>query len=420
MLSLTAAELIHLKQSLAERRPGHGLPRSLYHDELVYRAEMDYIWRTGWLFAGHSCQIPDPGNYFQYEIDGDSVIIVRGADGQANAFYNVCRHRGSLICDAAEGTVKRFVCPYHQWTYGLDGKLLVWRGMQDGLDKSELGLHRAHCREMEGMLFISLAQEPPDFESAYHAIAPVARPQGMARAKVAKLMDFDVAANWKLVWENNRECYHCNVNHPQYTKANFDHYNADDTIERVATQLAAVTSRSEAKWAEHGLAITRLETGMTEFPDPEHGIWYSANRTPLVDGFVTESLDGKQVAPLMGEYTDPADIGTLRIRMLPNFWDHASCDHSVAVRLTPNGLYHTNIRMIWLVDGGAQEGKDYDLDKLLPFWLYTAEQDWQICVNQQRGVNSHAYTPGPLSTFKEYNLDRFLRWYLMQMEAAIG
>ena len=106
--------------------------------------------------------------------------------------------------------------------------------------------------------------------------------------------------------------------------------------------------------------------------------------------------------------------------MLPNFWIHASCDHSVAVRLTPNGLDHTSIRMIWLVDEKAEEGKDYDLDTLLPFWLMTAEQDWEICVNQQRGVNSHAYTPGPLSTFKEYNLDRFLRWYMKQIENVIG
>jgi len=86
----------------------------------------------------------------------------------------------------------------------------------------------------------------------------------------------------------------------------------------------------------------------------------------------------------------------------------------------PNSLYHTNVRMTWLVDAKAEEGKDYDLDQLLPFWLLTAEQDWQICVNQQKGVNSHAYTPGPLSTYKEYNLDRFLLWYLQQIRTAIG
>jgi Rieske 2Fe-2S family protein len=420
MLSLSASELLHLKEVLGQKQPGHGLPRGLYHDDLVYRSEMEYIWRQGWLFAGHSCEIPNPGDYFVYDVDGDSVIVVRDNDGAVHALFNVCRHRGSIICEEPEGHVKRFICPYHQWTYALDGHLLLWRGMQDGLDKSQLGLHPAHAREVEGLIFVSLAQEPAAFDPVREAIGPVARPQGFARAKVAKTMDFDLECNWKLVWENNRECYHCNVNHPQYIKANFDHYNADDTIERVATQIATVTARSEAKWAAQGLAVTRTETGMTEFPDPDHNIWYAANRTPLVDGFVTESLDGKQVAPLMGEYTEAADVGTLRIRMLPNYWEHASCDHSVAVRLTPKGMYHTQIRMTWVVDREAVEGRDYDLDKILPFWLWTAEQDWKICANQQRGVNSHAYTPGPLSTYKEYNLDRFLRWYMMQMEAGLG
>ena len=418
MLTLSADEISTLRERISSRLPNYGLPRPFYHEELLYRIEMEYIWRGGWLFAGHSCQIPNPGDYFLYPVGEDSLIIVRGDDGQARALYNVCRHRGSIICEAEEGHVKRFICPYHQWTYDRSGHLLLYRGMQDGLDKSELGMHSAHVREVEGMIFISLADHPLDFTPASEVIGPVAHPQGLTRAKVAKIMDFDVHANWKLVWENNRECYHCNVNHPQYIKANFDHYNADDTIERVALHLNLVMERSEAKWIEQGLQV-RAETGMTEFPDPDKNIWYAANRTPLVDGYVSETMDGNQVAPLMGDYTDP-EVGTMRARMLPNFWIHASCDHSVAVRLTPNGLDHTSIRMIWLVDEKAEEGKDYDLDTLLPFWLMTAEQDWQICVNQQRGVNSHAYTPGPLSTFKEYNLDRFLRWYLKQMENVIG
>ena len=417
MLPLNDNELFALKNLVDSRLPGHGLPRPFYHYELLYRFEMESIWREGWLFAGHSCQIPNPGDYFLYGVDGDSVIVLRGDDGQVHALYNVCRHRGMVICQEPQGTVKRFVCPYHQWTYDRDGRLLLQRGMQADLDKSQLGLHSAHAREVEGLIFISLAREPLDFTAAYQAIAPVAKPQGMVRARVAKIMDFEVDSNWKLVWENNRECFHCNVNHPQYIKANFDHYNADDTIPRVAERLKAVTTRLEAKLAAQGMSL-REETGMTEFPDPEHGIWFAANRTPLVEGYVSETMDGQQVAPLMGDYTDP-DVGTLRIRSLPNFWVHASCDHSVAVRLTPNGLTHTSIRMIWLVDAKAEAGRDYDLEKLLPFWLLTAEQDWAICSNQQRGVNSHAFIPGPLSTFKEYNLERFLSWYIQQLKTAL-
>ena len=420
MLTLNAEEISTLRERISSRLPNYGLPRPFYHEELLYRIEMEYIWRGGWLFAGHSCQIPNPGDYFLYHVGEDSLIIVRGDDGQARALYNVCRHRGSIICGAEEGHVKRFICPYHQWTYDRSGHLLLYRGMQDGLDKSELGMHSAHAREVEGMIFISLADHPLDFTPASAAIGPVTHPQGLTRAKVAKIMDFDVHANWKLVWENNRECYHCNVNHPQYIKANFDHYNEDDTINRISEELALVTERSEAKWAAAGLAVSRDEAGLTEFPDPERNIWYSANRTPLVDGYLSETMTGKLVAPLMGEYTEAEDIGTLRIRSLPNFWNHSSVDHGVSTRLTPAGLYATQVRLIWLVDEKAVEGVDYNLDDMVPFWWLTSDQDREICENAQRGVNSHTYVPGPLSTFKEYNVERYLSWYLRQLDDYFG
>jgi Rieske 2Fe-2S family protein len=138
-----------------------------------------------------------------------------------------------------------------------------------------------------------------------------AQAPGLRRAKVAKAVDYLVKANWKLVWENNRECYHCNVNHPQYIKANFDHYNADDTTPRVRELMTKAAAEVEQKWAAAGLATTHKQTGMTLFPDAERNIWYSANRTPLVDNYVSESMDGKTVAPLMGDYRD-TEVGTLR------------------------------------------------------------------------------------------------------------
>jgi Rieske 2Fe-2S family protein len=348
-------------------------------------------------------------------MDSDSVIVVRDADGRARALHNVCRHRGSLICENSDGHLNKLVCPYHHWTYGLEGKLLHAPGMQEDLDKSGLSLQSITIREIAGLIFISLASEPPDFDAAHEVIAMLAKPQGLARAKVAKAVDYLVKANWKLVWENNRECFHCNANHPQYIKANFDHYNADDTTPRIREQMVAAISRSEAKWAASGLAVSHKQTGMTTFPDAERNIWYSANRTALVDGFVSESMDGAQVAPLMGDYPDN-DVGTLRMRTLPNFWNHSSCDHAVSTRLLPKGPQLTAIRVWWLVDQAAVEGRDYDLAKLMPFWQLTSEQDWEICERQQRGVNSSAYIPGPYSTFKEYNVDAFIRWYLRQLQ----
>jgi Rieske 2Fe-2S family protein len=405
-----------IRELIAHQPAGRSLLQQFYSDNEVYRFDCRQIWRAGWLFAGHSCEISKPGDYLTLEADCDSIIVARDDTGNAQAFHNVCRHRGSLLCESSQGHVKKLVCPYHRWTYDLAGKLVHAPGMQEELDKSALGLQSIHTRETAGLIFISLASVPPDFNEAQELIGVLAKPQGLARAKIAKSLEYLVKANWKLVWENNRECFHCNANHPQYIKANFDHYNADDTTPRIREQILAAVGRSEAKWAASGLAVSHKQTGMTTFPDPERNIWYSANRTALVDGFVSESMDGTQVAPLMGDYADN-DVGTLRLRMLPNFWNHSSCDHSVSTRLLPRGPQLTAVRVWWLVDQGAKEGKDYDLAKLMPFWQLTSEQDWEICERQQRGVNSHAYIPGPYSTYKEYNVDAFVRWYLTQLRA---
>jgi Rieske 2Fe-2S family protein len=405
-----------IESLIAQCRPGWSLPRAFYSDEEVYRADVEAVWRPGWLFAGHSCEIPETGDYFTLQVDTDPLIVARGEDGAIHALHNICRHRGSIVCTEPAGHAARLVCPYHQWTYRPDGTLLACRGMPEDLDKSQFGLRGVHVREVEGLIFISLAREPAPFEHAQELLAPFLKPQGFRRARVAKAVDYLVRANWKLVWENNRECYHCNFNHPQYTKANFDHYNADDTTPRLREQMAAAAARVEAKWEDAGLA-THKQTGMTRFPDAERNIWFSANRTALVDGWVSESLDGKQVAPLMGDYRD-AEVGTLRMRTLPNFWNHSSCDHGVSTRLLPVGSQQTAIRVWWLVDEHAVEGRDYDLAKLMPFWQLTSEQDWVICERQQTGVNSSAYTPGPYSTFKEYNVDSFVRWYLKTLQGV--
>ncbi len=404
----------HVANLISSYKQGFSLPGEFYSDELLYRAEMQRIWRKGWLFAGHSCEIPGPGDYFTLNVDGDSLIILRDDDNRINAFWNVCRHRGTELCDQGSGHLGRIVCPYHQWTYGRDGSLLSCRGMQEDIDKGELGLLFAQVRTTAGLIFVSLAEEPLDFQQADELIETMARPQGLEQAKVAKAVDYEVAANWKLVWENNRECYHCNVNHPQYIKANFDHYNTDDTSPRVQAQIDAAVARSEEKCAAAGLAISHRESGMTVFPNAQRNGWFSANRTPLVEGFVSESMDGRQVAPLMGDYTDPG-VGTLRMRTVPNLWNHSSCDHAVSTRLLPAGPKRTRVRVTWLVDAAAVEGRDYQLEHIMPFWQLTSEQDWALCEQAQRGVSSSRYVPGPLSTYKEYNVAGFLQWYLNQM-----
>ena len=283
---------------------------------------------------------------------------MRDDSGEVRAFHNVCRHRGTLLCRADTGHVRAIVCPYHSWTYSRQGELIACHGMHEGVDKSKLGLKPLHAEVVAGLIYVSLAATPPAFAPCARISSPPRLPQGFDRAKIAKMIDYDVESNWKLVWENNRECFHCVRCHPQYVKANFDIYDEESASEAVRAKMAAAVARTQSKWAAQGIAITHTHGGLATFPDPDRGLWFAADRTVLADGFDTESMDGQRVAPLMGSYTD-ADVGVLRMRCMPNFWVHASCDHAVAARLLPAGPRVTRVRGYWLVHEDAREGEDY-------------------------------------------------------------
>jgi Rieske 2Fe-2S family protein len=288
--------------------------------------------------------------------------------------------------------------------------------MHDGVDKSALGLKPLHTEVVTGFIYVCLADTPPAFDDFRRRFVQAGTPQGFDRARIAKSIEYEVDSNWKLVWENNRECYHCTPRHPQYVKSNFDVYDEARAPEAIRQKIAAAIARTQSRWTVNDDAASHPAGGLATFPDPDNDLWYTCNRTALAEGFATESLDGTRVAPLMGDYED-ANVGVLRMRSLPNFWLHASCDHAVVTRMLPAGPRKTRMRSYWLVDGKAREGDDYGLDRLLPFWHMTNEQDWEICKWQQRGVDSIGFEPGPLSQLKEYNVDAFIRWYLKALRA---
>ncbi len=390
------------------------LPRDFFSSDTFYHADLNRVWRQGWLFVGFSCEIPKPGDYFTLKVGQDPLIVIRGDDGVVRAFHNVCRHRGTMLCHESSGSAKHLVCPYHQWVYNKEGELLSCRGMQKELETETLGLSQVRTEDLCGFIYLSLAKKPNDFTAARETMEPMLRPQGIDRSRVAKAVNYTVKANWKLVWENNRECYHCNINHPQYIKANYDHFNTDDTSDELIAKIQAKSDQNNEAWEHQKLAVTHQDSGMAPFPSSGNEGWFSINRTLLTDGYVSETMDGKQIAPLMGNYTDNS-VGTLRLRTVPNMWCHASCDHVTSTRLLPIDKNTTEVRVIWLVDEKAEEEKDYTLEKLMPFWQLTSEQDWKLCEAAQMGVQSSGYKPGPYSTHKEYNVERFVRWYLNQL-----
>jgi len=383
---------------------------------------MRKVWGSSWLFAGFGFQVARTGDYFTYQVGDDSLIIIRDENGKLNALHNICKHRGSRICLKEKGYAPRLVCPYHQWTYNSDGQLLRAKYMeQDGFDVKQVRLDRARVAEVDGLIWISLADNPPDFEEARELLSSELKPHGLGDAKVAHMADYTIKANWKLVYENNRDCYHCNVGHPEYIKANYDiafiySKNPDGTFTRKVDpdhpQRAEIEEFIEQKtkqWQELGLQS--VCSPASSFPGAG---WYRASRTPNKKGWVTESLDGQPVAPLMGSFKD-RDMGSMRIHTLPNFWIHASSDHAVATRLTPTAPQETKARVWWLVNKDAKEGSDYNVDKLIGIWKATSEQDWRLCENNQLGVNGTKHTPGRFSEKKEAGVDKFVQWYMKKL-----
>ena len=198
-------------ESLCGAYRGAGpLSRPFYVSPEVFKADIDRIWRRHWLYAGHSCLIPQPGDWITWAVGHDSVIVARGKDGDIRAFHNTCRHRGSRICREEQGHGRAFVCPYHAWTYDLDGSLRTATEREFGVHQSKLGLHPVPLKNIAGLLFVALGDNPVSFEQAAADIGEKMKHQGLEEAKLAKSVRYTVKANWKLIFENNRECYHCN------------------------------------------------------------------------------------------------------------------------------------------------------------------------------------------------------------------
>jgi Rieske 2Fe-2S family protein len=401
--ALETLSLDKLAELLESHRAGWSLAGEFYKDKSIFKLEMKRIFARRWLFVGHVSQIQDYGDYFTYDIDGESIILTRAESGELRAFYNVCRHRGARLCTQSSGHSNRFVCSYHQWVYGLDGSLIASRFTGPDFDDSQFGLQAVAVRSVEGLIFICLAEDPPDCDEIDGDLHAHLKLHDLASAKISSTRRYTVHANWKLIDENARECYHCPGSHPEYCGAVIS---AAASTSATAQQRARnVQSAQELRWLDWG-----LETTGKPFRAGKH---HSINRYALHPGAVTESLDGKPVAPLMGMLPD-RDVGVVGIGIYPNLLAEACSDHAVTLRFTPLSPDLTEVEMQWLVRGDARSGIDFDVEKVEAVWRATAEQDWKLCELNQQGVNSRAYRPG-LYTTLEWGCDHFDQWYVEQL-----
>lgn len=355
--------------------PNVGLPRDAYVSPDWFQLEKDTFFSKRWHYVGHVSQLAKPGDFIKFDFADYSVIVTRNRSGDLNALHNVCRHRGSRLVDAEEGNCKRaFVCQYHAWSYDHDGELMSAPRMQADFDKSAYPLKRAAVDVWAGLVFVNLSENPETTVAEHLAAADLSQYQ-LDRTRVAWDVKKILNCNWKVLWENGLECYHCAVNHPEVSK------------------------------------VVRVERDGPLSDTIPDGDFDWTDDYPLLDESLT--IDGKfGVKKMLGDPNNPPTrasyvswhTGSLEVVVLPDY-----------VKITtykPLTATTTESRVIGLVAADAVEGVDYDLAHLREVSIATRGQDDVLCELIQRGLNSPAYEPGPFNDTYETINRNFKRLYL--------
>jgi Rieske 2Fe-2S family protein len=394
----------------ARTRKGYSLDRRFYCDDEVFAADMDRVIGRKWIVAGHVDRIRRKGDYFLYKVGRESIIIIRSDESTINAFYNVCRHRGSLVCTEPSGRLSRLTCGYHAWTYGLDGALIAARLMPEDFSKQAHGLHRCHVRVFHGLIFINLSDEAPvDFDATFGDLAPYLDFHGLSDAKIAHAQSYPTGANWKLVVENFVECYHCVPAHPEFCSMHppealvaFGAGPSSGPPDAVEKYLPTVKA-----WERRAAAMGRPIGTVDDGPESSH-LRLLLQRT-IREGYETETQDGRPASSLMGKRRD-FDQGRMYLSFSPFTQLVATADFAVLFLFTPRSTLQTDVDLYWLVDGKASE---VDVKRMIWGWDETTKQDKTITENNQGGILSKRYQPGRYSDH-ELRVVTFQQWYLAQ------
>jgi Rieske 2Fe-2S family protein len=444
-------------------KEGTTIPIEYYIDEKHYLNDERFLAENFWFMIDHHSRIPKPGDYFVYEYGrGESVIVLRNQAGEVKAFHNICRHRGSRLCQhgfdevrptealpdgkpadkvlsmvqlGPSGNTQVIRCVYHAWTYDLDGKLTYFpTGMPTDFNPQEHSLHPCHLKMVQGFIWVSLARgEAPEFEPWIGTWKAVADKFEMEKLKIGTRLKAPTKANWKLVIENFRECYHC---YPSHTKS----YSAVHQIYGdPATATAEHRARVDAEIAKHGHPTrprgpnagqgqaNPYGRGVGDSPTREAtaggmGVAAQFTGTHLKVGYLTGSLDGKPVAPMLPTQKEWSHMGHRAVSGFSTSWMMAYDDHVVVVRFTPRDVASTDAEIFYLVHPDAKEGKDFDPKRVQALWGNTYREDRWICENQQFGIMSSRYNYRGAQPYaaQEGGPASFIQWYMREVASTIG
>jgi Rieske 2Fe-2S family protein len=376
------------------------LPQRYFVSPEIFAQEQEKIFSTQWVLTGHQSVIPQPGDYFISEVADESLIVVRDKRGEIRGFYNVCRHRGSRLIENRNGQLSAAIqCPYHAWTYALDGRLIGAPHMDDmaGFDKADYPLHRVNLAVWEGFIFVNLAEagaltsilsqrerrKQDGFVSLEDWFAPLKGKfshWNMSILQPAKRIDYDVRANWKLMFENYSECYHCPGVHPQLQKVS--PYDSAENDLREGPFLGGFMKINKGA----GLTMSGKACAV--------GIAYaSRNRPPAHNRNPSQKIEDDHDH----EHEHDGKNRVFYYSIFPNMLLSLHPEYVMVHQLWPQSPERTLIVCDWLFHPDAFGRKDFRPDDAIEFWDMTNKQDWHVCELSQQGISSRAYEPGPYS-----------------------
>ncbi|MGF6981919.1 Rieske 2Fe-2S family protein [Paraburkholderia atlantica] len=407
------------RELIESRRKRHCMPGELFGRQDVFETDVEVFFHRLWIVVGVTADVPEPGDVHTVDIGKASIMIVRDDDENVRAFRNVCRHRGSrIIKKAGKASVGMLVCPYHQWTYDLDGSLKHSTHMGKDFDASCHSLIPVHVKTVGAHIFVCLADDPPaDFEKLETVMAPRFAPYDLARTKIAYQMEIVENGNWKLVVENNRECYHCAGTHPELTNSFLAEdfgFCPDGQSEESLQSYDEYLKRNAAcreNWEQDGYVCATFES-VDEGVDTN----FRTQRLVISGANESQTLDTKVACTKLLGGVERRDLGDVHM-WGHHSWTHVMSDHAVIAYLLPLAPDKTLVRTVWLVHADAVEGVDYDLKRLTEVWIATTNQDAELVANAHAGTQDPAYIPGPFSNYTEAALDQFSRWYDAKLRA---
>jgi Rieske 2Fe-2S family protein len=334
------------------------LPQRYFVSPEVFAEEQEKIFSAQWVLVGHQSQIPKTGDYLAQEVAGESLIVVRDKSGEVRGFYNVCRHRGTRLKEDACGHASAIQCPYHAWTYALDGKLIGAPHMDEvaGFNKAEHSLHAVNVALWEGFIFVNLAKKSMPLDKVFVTLAGKFTHWNMSILRSAKRITYDVRANWKLIFENYSECYHCPGVHPT---------------------LAQLTPYDSA------------QNDLCEGP-------FLGGFMPIVQG-KSLTMSGNACALPVGDIKAEDHARVFYYSIFPNMLLSMHPDYVMVHQIWPQSPERTLIQCDWFFHPDAFERPDFNPSDAVEFWDMTNKQDWHVCELSQQGIASRAYQPGPYS-----------------------